>query len=74
MGDTIPGEEDIAKVVTWIRLHHAGGTSGMKAKHLRMWHRAAKREENPDPGNWENVVVIIQEAFRGGEIVAPCVW
>ena len=38
----------------------------MKAEHLIIWHRAEKREEDPDPGNWENVVEIIQVGFRGG--------
>ena len=37
----------------------------MKAEHLRMWHRSAKREEYPDPGNWDKVFALIQTAFRG---------
>ena len=45
----------------------------MKVEHLRMYHRAEKWEEDPDLGNWDKVVTIIQAAFRGGELAAPCV-
>ena len=34
--DNIPGEEDIFKVVLWLRLHRSGGPSDMRSKHLRM--------------------------------------
>ena len=44
----------------------------MRAKHLRLWLRAAKREEHPDPGNWEKVIAIIQVDLRGGELTALC--
>ena len=57
-------------ILLW--LHRAGGPSVMKAEHLRMWHRSAKREEDPDPGNWDKVVALIQKAFRGLELVVPC--
>ena len=46
----------------------------MRVEHLRLWLCVAKREEHPDPGNWEKVVAIIQEDFRGGELTAPCAW
>ena len=44
----------------------------MRAKHLRMWLRTATQEEHPDPGNWDKSIAIIQAAFRGGELAAPC--
>ena len=46
----------------------------MRAKHLRMWLRAATREEYPNQGTWEKVVAIIHAAFREGELAAPCTW
>ena len=39
-----------------------------------MWLRAAMWEEDPDPGNREKVVAIIQEEFRGGEVSVSCSW
>ena len=63
--DTILGEEDISEAMMRLRLHHTGGPSGMKAEHLRMWHHAAKREEDPEPGKWEKVVTQIQADIRG---------
>ena len=72
MDDTILGGEHIFEAVTQLRLHRAGGPSGMKAEQLRMWHRAAKRKENPNPGIWEKVTAIIQADFRRGELAAPC--
>ena len=68
---TILGEEDIAKAVMRHWLHCAGGPSGIKAEHLRMCHRAAKREEDPNPGNWYEVVVLIQAALSGVELATP---
>ena len=44
----------------------------MRSKHFRMWNCATKWEKNPDPGNWEKVIAIIQTTFRGGEIAALC--
>ena len=64
--DTILGEEEIAEALMRLGLHCARGPSGMKAKHLRMWHCTAKWEEKPKPGNWEKVAAIIQADFRGG--------
>ena len=72
--DTILGGEEIAKALMRLRLHSAGVPSGMRAKHLRLWLRVANWEENPDPGNWEKVIAIIQENFRGGELAALCAW
>ena len=46
----------------------------MRAKHLRMWHHAENQEENPDLGNWEKVVAIIQAALRVGELTVSCAW
>ena len=74
MDDNIPGEEDISEAVLRMRLHFSGGPPGMRAENLRMWLRAAMWEKNSDPENWEKVVAIIQEAFRGGELTAPCDW
>ena len=68
------GEKEIAEAVLRLKLHRAGGPSGMRAEHLRMWLRAATQEIYPDPGNWEKVVAIIQAAFREGELTALCAW
>ena len=46
----------------------------MRSKQPRMWICAAKQEEDPDPGNWEKVVTIIQAAFKGGELATLCAW
>ena len=66
MDDNIPEEEDISKAVLRLQLHCAGGPSGMRAEHIKMWLHAATWEEAPNPGNWEKVFAIIQAAFRGG--------
>ena len=39
-----------------------------------MWHCMLNLEEDPDPGNWENVVTLKQADFRWGELTAPCTW
>ena len=72
--DNIPEEEEIAKLVLWLKLHRTGGPSGMSSEHLRMWFWVATREEDPSPGNREKIVAIIQVDFRGGELEASCAW
>ena len=72
MDDNIPVEEDIFEAVMQLRLHCAGGPSVMRSKHLRLWLLVARREEHPEPGNWEKVVAIIYAAFGVGELEAPC--
>ena len=59
MDDTILGEEEISEVVMRLRLHRVGVPSGVKAEHLRMWNHKSKREEDPDPGNWDKFVALI---------------
>ena len=74
MDDNIPGEEEIAEAVLQMKLHRSRGPSRMRAEHLRMWICAEIREEDPNLGNWEKVVSIIQATFRGGELAASCAW
>ena len=31
-------------------------------------------EEDPNPGNWENIVVLVLADFRGEELMAPCAY
>ena len=61
-------------MVLRLRLHCPVGPSGMRAEHLKMRFRAATRTEDPDPGNWENVVSVIQAYFRGVELTVLCEW
>ena len=68
--NNILGEEKISEAVTRIWMHRAGVPSGMKSKHLIMWHCTAKREENPNRDNWDKFVAIIEVDFRGGEFAA----
>ena len=72
--DNILELEDISESVIHIRLHRAGGPSGMRAEHLRLWFCAAKQEEHPDPGNWEKVAAIIQSSSRGVKLTVTCAW
>ena len=62
--DNILGGKDIVKAVLRLQLHCAGGLSGMRYEHLRMWICAETQEEDPDPGNWGKVFTIIQASFR----------
>ena len=74
LDDNIPGKEDISKVVMWLRLNFTVVPSGMRAEHLRLWLRAAKREEHPNPEKWEKVFVIIHADFRGEVLAVLCTW
>ena len=63
--DNILGEENIAEAVIKLQLHCDDAPSVMKEEHLRIWHRTENLEGDPDPGNWEKVVAIVQVVFRG---------
>ena len=34
----------------------------------------AKRERDPETGNWERVVDLVQTAFRNGTLPTKCIW
>ena len=72
--NNILGEEEITEAAIRLRMHRTGDPSGMRDEHLRLWLCAVKREEHPDPWNWEKVIAIIHAAFRGLELVASCTW
>ena len=68
MDDNILGEEDISEAVMQLQIH----LSVMRGEHLSMWLHMATQEEQPYPGNWENIFAIIHAYFRRGEIAVPC--
>ena len=64
--DNIPRGGGVVEAMLRLQLHRAGGPPSIRAKHLSMWLCAATQEEDPDPGNWNMVIVIIQAVFREG--------
>ena len=52
--------------VRHLRLNRAGGSSGMKVKHIWAWMRAETWEESPDPYKWDMVVGLIHAYFHEG--------
>ena len=54
-------------------LHEMKLTKGVYTQESSIfWVRVATREEDPSPGNWEEIVAIIQAAYRGREIDPSC--
>ena len=74
MDNNILGVEFIYESLIRLRLHRAGGPSGMRAKHLRMWLLAATREEDLNLWKWEKVVSITQAAFRKVSLATSFIW
>ena len=50
------------------------GPSGMKAKHLKTWLRAATKEKDLDTEMWDKVVSFIQVVFWEGYIPEALIW
>ena len=46
----------------------------MRAEHLHQWLISENKEDAPDTTNWQNVVAIVQVAFRDGTLAEECMW
>ena len=58
--DDTPDNEDIAWEVHRLCLNRSGGTSGMRAEHLRYWLISVTQDDSPDATNWLTVVAIVR--------------
>ena len=79
---SVPTEDEIEEAVKNPRRNRSGGPSGMRAKHLKGWLAAPKQENReaaekgegktkgeeggPTELHWENLMKLIQTAFRQG--------
>ena len=69
-----PEVGEILSAVSKLRSGRVGGSSGMKAEHLKAWLRAETREKEPDTETWDKVVSVIQETFQEGYIMEALMW
>jgi hypothetical protein len=86
ISDDMPTDSELRKVVGGLRDGRAGGATGMKAKHIKVWldeiqckEKAAM--ENPgreaDPGGghkWKIFIELIQAVWDWGEIPEQMSW
>jgi len=82
----MPTDSEVRKVVGKLRNGRAGGATGMKAEHIKVWLDTIQREEkaaraNPgreaDPGagrKWKIFVELIQAVWERGEIPEQMSW
>jgi hypothetical protein len=80
ISDDMPTDSEIQKVVGGLRNGQAGGATGMKAMHIKVWLDEIKPEEKAamenngreaDPGaghKWRIFVELIQVIWNQGEI------
>ena len=83
-------EDEIEKAVKKLRSNISRGALEMQAEHLKEWLTASKREKieaaekgegktdgeegGPTEPHWENLVELIQTAFREGELAKEAMW
>ena len=48
--DSPPSEEELRIAVSQLSHGRCGGASGIRAEHIKAWHRGAKKEEDPEYG------------------------
>ena len=85
--DSVPTEDEIAAAVKKLRRNRSGGTSRIRAEHLKGWLAAAKRgrvaeekgkkkTEAEEEGEemWGKVVEMTQTAFRDGKLEEEAAW
>ena len=65
---------DIEAAASKNRSGRAGGTSGIKAEHLKAWLRSATRKKDKDTKTCDKVVSVIQVAFQEGNIPETLMW
>ena len=77
----VPTGDKIEEAVKKLRRNRSGGQLGMQTEHLKGWLAASKRgnrevekgeeksEEEEEGGeHWENLVYLVQTAFREGKM------
>ena len=86
ISDGMPTDSEVRMVVGKLRNGRAGGATGMKAEHIKVWLDTIQREEkaaraNPgreaDPGagrKWKIFVELIQAVWERGEIPEQMSW
>ncbi len=79
ISDNMPTDSEIRKVVGGLRIGQAGGATGIKAKHIKVWLDEIQREEKAamenhgreaDPGashKWRIFVELIQAIWNRGK-------
>ncbi len=80
VSDNMPTDSEVQKVVGGLRNGRAGGATGMKAEHIKVWLDEIQRKEKAamenhgreaDPGavhKWRIFVELIQAIWNRGEI------
>ena len=82
--DSVPTEDDIEEAVKNLWRNISRGASGMRVEHLKGWivlsqrkkrkaeekgeGKTDKEEGGPTEPHWENLVELIQTAFRDGDL------
>jgi hypothetical protein len=86
ISDDVPTDSEVRTVVGRLKNGQAGGATGMKAEHIKVWLDSIQREEkaareNPDreadPGaghKWKIFVELIQAVWERGEIPEQMSW
>ena len=83
----VPTEDEIEEVVKKLRRNRSGWPSGMRDDHLKGWITASKKGkrvadkveektegEEEEGEHWENLVDLVQTAFREGEMDEEATW
>ena len=87
--DAVPEEGEIDWAVKRLRNNRSGGTSRMRAEHIKGWLTAARRAEKEETAdtekggqedtregaeNWTRCVDLVQTAFRDGGLAEEATW
>ena len=77
--DNPPSHEEVAEACKALRRKRAVGASGIRAEDLQrwlMWYERYHNHTDPgcDPNPWQNVLDIVDHAFRTGELPRQLTW
>ena len=66
--DNIPDQDEITRALLTMKMGKSPGPSQIRVEDMRKWLKMERDTTNPQPEAWNNLVEIVQEAFRTGKI------
>ena len=66
--DNIPDQDEITRALLTMKMGKSPGPSQIRVEDMRKWLEMEREMTNPQPEAWNNLVEIVQEAFRTGKI------
>ena len=72
--DTAPTDDEIREAVLRLRNNRASGPSKLRAEDVKSWLRAAERDEDPDPTQWDCLTNLVRHCYMTSDLPTELSW